>query len=196
MIIKPFLKKGINELNKSINYVDRHFDSVPDRTIPQPLFIVGVPRSGTTLTYQLITQQLQVSYFTMFMGVLYGMPNLMHRFLKLILARPGPVFDSKYGRIKGVLSPSEHAAYWLQWFPETLENGHYTDPAMVNFNDLKNLKRGTESIAAIMQKPLVFKNLYLGMNIAVLAQLFSRSRFLYVRREPVMNCQSDRKSVV
>ncbi|MDM8561055.1 sulfotransferase [Candidatus Parabeggiatoa sp. HSG14] len=190
MTTKKFFKKGLIKINNGFVYIDRLFIAKAIEKIPPPLFIVGVPRSGTTLTYQMITQQFQVGYFTAIMGYLYGMSNLINRFTRPLLGRTAPLFKSNYGNIKGILSPSEHANYWFQWFPSDSDLGHYVKPDKINLQDYESLKRSIESITVIMQKPMVFKCLYLDMTVGTLAQIFPDARFIFVRREHFMTCQS------
>ena len=190
MIVKDILKRSLIYTNSFLGYVDHIFSVNTIENPPPPLFIVGVPRSGTTLTYQIVTQQLEVAYFTVAMGFLYGIPNITNRLMRPLLGRPTPVFKSHYGNTKGLLSPSEHANYWFQWFPYNDKMGHYVKPDKINLEDYESLQRSIESITSILQKPMVFKCLYLDMVVGVLAQIFPKAKFLFVRRDHIMNCQS------
>ena len=189
---KEMARQGLDLANHMFSYVDALFAcrKRPERPTPMPLFIVGVPRSGTTLTYQLITQQLSLYYFTEIMGYLYGMPNLVTRLLKPFINRPRPVFESHYGKIAGFLAPSEDANFWFRWFPRTGKLGHYVEPSTINENHYKGLKTTLASMAAISGKPLVFKNVYLSMVVGVLAQLLPHAKFIVVKRDPLLTCQS------
>jgi len=190
-MIKMILKDGLIKVNKAVACIDQFFMAEVKEDTPPPLFIIGVPRSGTTLTYQMITQQLQVGYFTAVMGYLYGMPNIIARLIRPFLDRETPpIFESHYGKIKGFFSPSEHANYWFQWFPSNSNLGHYVEPDEINLQDYYSLKKSIQSITVIMQKPMVFKSLYLGMTAGILAQIFPKARFICVRRDHFMTCQS------
>lgn len=189
-MIKTILKHGLIKVNNGIVCIDRFFMAKVEENTPPPLFIIGVPRSGTTLTYQMIAQQLQVGYFTAVMGYLYGMPNIITRLMQPLLDRRTPIFESHYGNIKGFFSPSEHANYWFQWFPSDGNLGHYVKLDEINLRDYDSLKQSIESITVIMQKPMVFKSLYLGMTVGILAQIFPEARFICVRRDHFMTCQS------
>lgn len=183
-------KKSLFLINKGFAVVDRGLLEKKAKTSPSPIFIVGVPRSGTTLTYQLITQQFQVGYFTAPMGYLYGMSNLLHRLLRKHISRPKPLFESNYGKVKGIMSPSEHANFWYQWFPTNDIMGNYVDPKNINLHDYDTLKDNIKSITTIIGKPMVFKCLYLDLAVGALAQIFPEARFLFVRRNRLLNCQS------
>jgi hypothetical protein len=100
------------------------------------------------------------------------------------------VYESTYGNIKGVFSPSEHGNFWFRWFPRESELGHYVDPEDLKLEDYETLKPALDSIAAICGKPLVVKGGYLVMAVGALAKILPDARFVFVRRDPFYNCQS------
>ncbi len=191
MVGKGILKQGLATVNHGFAWVDNWFTQSQHKDIPPPLFIVGVPRSGTTLTYQIITQQFQVGYFTTMMGYCYGMPNIIHYLTRPWIAKQRLLgFNSSYGKIRGLLSPSENANYWLQWFPADGKLGHYLQPNTIDISNYQSLQTSVASITQIMQMPMVFKCLYLDMTVGTLAQIFPESKFLVLHRQPIMVCQS------
>lgn len=189
-MITELAKSGLQKGNRLLSKLDRKFDVESDKALPPPLFILGVPRSGTTLTYQLITQQFKVGYFTSLMGYSYGLSNILSYTLRSILGRPLSVFKSNYGHTSGILSPSEHAGFWLQWLPQGGTDGHYLNPEKTDLSSYFEFKQRLESILTIMHNPMVFKCLYLDMNVGLLAKLFPYACFILVTRDPVMVCQS------
>lgn len=188
-MLRNIARGALRRVNELLSPVDSYL-SKSGPPVGPPLFIVGAPRSGTTLTYQVITQQIRVAYFTGLMNYLYGAPNLVARVLRPFQHRPAPIFDSTYGKITSVLSPAENANFWFQWFPEEGEQGHYVDPVDLELEPYKELKATIDSISRIAEKQMVFKNLYLSMVVGVLAQVFVDARFIFVRRERFYTCQS------
>lgn len=182
-------KVSLEVFNKILSPVDSYFSKSGLPPGP-PLFIVGAPRSGTTLTYQVITQQMRVGYFTGIMNYLYGIPNLVARTLKPFQHRPAPIFGSVYGKIAGALSPAENANFWFQWFPRDGEQGHYVEPFGLRLDSYHGLKAAVDSISRIAGKHMVFKSVYLSMVIGALAQIFTEARFIFVRRDRFYTCQS------
>lgn len=187
--LRDIARVGLDAFNKVLSPLDSYF-AKDGPSVGPPLFIVGVPRSGTTLTYQVITQQFRVAYFTSAMGYFYGMPNLVMRLLRPFIGRPSPVYESTYGSIKGVFSPSEHANFWFRWFPRESEFGHYVEPEGLQVQDYETLKPALDSVAAICGKPLVVKSAYLIMAVGALSKILPDARFVFVRRDPFYNCQS------
>lgn len=177
-------------LNRLLHPIDNLFAAAGSGALPPPLFIVGPPRSGSTLTYQLVTQNFQVGYMTAPLAYAHGMINVLARLLRPSLGRPLPVFESHYGKIPGILSPSEHALYWYRWFPRDGDLGHYLPPETIAPHAYADLKYSLDSLASILNRPWVFKNLYLSISSGALARILPEARFLVVRREPLLACQS------
>ena len=188
-MLKNIARGALHRINKLLSPIDSHL-LMNGAPVAPPLFIVGAPRSGTTLTYQVITQQMRVSYFTAVMNYLYGAPNLITRVLKPFYHRPTPIFESTYGKIPSALSPAENANFWFQWFPEDGEQGHYVEPADLRLDFYSGLKDTVDSLSRITGRPMVFKNLYLSMVVGTLAQIFKDARFIFVSRDRFYTCQS------
>jgi hypothetical protein len=188
---KTIGRKSLHILNRALASIDKHF-LVGNKGYAPPLFIVGLPRSGTTLAYQIVAYQFQVAYFTPIMDYLYGMPNLQFRLYKPFLKRPRPVFYSNYGRVKGLFAPAETGSIWSRWFPWDDSSSHYVRPDLYGeaSDNYLDLKRNLDSIATITQKPVLIKCVYLNMAICVLAQLFPEARFIHVHRDMLLTIQS------
>jgi hypothetical protein len=183
------LKRGLSSVNRVLRPIDAWFAANP-AALPPTLFILGAPRSGTTLTYQIVTQHFQVGYMTAPLGYAHGLANALTRVLRPWLDRPEPGFRSHYGHIPGLLAPSEHASYWFRWFPVDGDLGHYLPPEAIDPADYGNLRSSLDSLAAILARPWVFKNLYLTMTAGALARILPEARFMVVRRNPLLVCQS------
>ena len=176
--------------NRGLDPIDALFRRIDGASPGPPLFIVGAPRSGTSLTYQVVTQQLQVGYFTSAMNYLFGAPNLLMRTMKPFLGRPRPVFESAYGKISGRLAPAENGNFWFRWFPRDGARGHYVEPDGLNLEDYADMRLTVNSMARVLGRPMVFKSVYLSLAVAALAQIFPEGRFLFVRRDAFFTCQS------
>jgi hypothetical protein len=176
--------------NRFLVHVDRLFLKYGDEPVTPPLFIVGVPRSGTTLTYQIVACQLKVGCFIEPMNILFGCPNLVLRLAKPFLNDRRRIFESNYGRSSHWLAPAESGSFWLRWFPSDGELGHYSDIDLFDRAHYETLKTNIESMSRIVDCPMLFKSVYLDMSIHALAQVFPDARFVHVTRDMLMICQS------
>lgn len=177
-------------INRLIAPIDRPFLQKPDEIIGQPLFIIGAPRSGTTLTYQLITQYFDVAYFNNSYNYLYGVPNILGYFTRPFTHNPSPIFESSYGHIKGIFSPGEPANFWFQWFPRDGGDGHYLPPEKTGDRSLDHMREIIFSLISLHGRPMVFKNVYLSINAGTIADIFPKARFIFIKRDMLSTIQS------
>jgi len=155
-----------------------------------PLFIVGLPRSGSTYVYQVLTHMFKVSYIDNLMTLgretLFFSSWLSHLFFR---DRAHGSFTSTYGNTwdSGLHAPSEAGALWYRWIP--------SDAVYVDENSLteKNKLAMTLNIRALInryRKPLLIKNLYFSTRIRLIRALFPEAKYIMVRREPLYIAQS------
>lgn len=148
-----------------------------------PLFVVGLPRSGTTLVYELIVQAFEVSYFSRIFDYTYGMPNVTTRLTSRLTRNYEPKYESNYGRIPGFFSPAENHTFWMRWFPEILKLGHYVPRELMNDDSISSMNKVVSSITRISGRPYVFKDVYFALSIPSLTKAFSRAKVVIVRRD-------------
>ncbi|HEY9036606.1 MAG TPA: sulfotransferase [Pseudomonadales bacterium] len=148
-----------------------------------PVFLVGAPRSGTTLAFQVLTHALQMSFLPRALDHAYGGSHLFFRlFLARLQRQPAPQFVSDQGVTPGIFSPSESFGFWRQWF-----QGLSSDACLEPLPDeqVKSLQRAVYSIQGHARQPLLVKCLYLSLAIPALIAAFPRARFIWVIRDPV-----------
>ncbi len=156
----------------------------------QPVFIIGAPRTGSTILYQTLTNQLDVLY----------VDNLVCKFNKnfffgfwfsnkLCKQQAHNCFKSNHGDTKqcGDHAPSECGNYWYRWLP--------TDKHFIDYDDITEemVKEIREEISAVINyfdKPLIFKNLNAGQRLRLLSRCFPEAKFIFVKRDPIFTAQS------
>ncbi len=164
--------------------------SLLDADIPGPVFIVGPPRSGTTLLSQILASRFEFASFRMLSAELVYCPvvgAMLERWL-MRLAGAGRSFRSDYGRTSGVLGLHEAGEFWYRWFPRG--EAVYVAPGKTPKSDLDELNREVTSLAAVNRAPLLHKNTYNSMRIAPLVEAFPRACFLVATRDPDANARS------
>lgn len=152
------------------------------------IFITGAPRSGSTIFYQLITNYLNCLYFNNFTTM--NRENLFlgfHRNQKLFDDKPHNSFTSHYGDTQGLNAPSENGYFWYKWFPTYPD---YVQNYQVSAQKKQEMRKLFTAIVNYHQKPLIIKNLKMGMRLQVLADVFPEALFLFIRRDPVFLAQS------
>ena len=122
----------------SLKHVDHLFSRQKDLNDP-PLFIVGAPRSGTTLLYQLLTENYYFSFIRNIANLYPQIPFIISKFIENVDENNEDTLKSNYGYISGLKSPSEGGMIWNKYFPNEYEHGYnYVDASFV---DEKKKKR-------------------------------------------------------
>lgn len=153
------------------------------------VFIVGVPRSGTTLLHSLMVQHLEVGYISnvvsrYWMAPLYA--TIRHH------REEGPVSGpllSDLGATFGKDSPHEFTYFWQFW-AEFSGTDDASDEVLDRV-DWQSIRRELTALSSWWQRPLLLKALtYVDYNVDRFAREFPRSCFIDVRREAAFVVQS------
>jgi len=158
-------------------------------SLPSPknevIFILGAPRTGSTILYQIITSYFNISYVDNLIN--FCKENLMVGFYLSNLffkTKPHNSLKSDYGNTKKLHSPSEAGHLWSRWFiPNSSE---FTAKE-------KNKPEFVKNINAVLNKynrNLVIKNLGFGLRINFLINNFPNSKYIIIRRSPLLVAQS------
>ncbi|WP_342844228.1 sulfotransferase [Celeribacter marinus] len=149
----------------------------------QIVFLVGPPRSGSTILYQAITNFADVSYIdnlacwfrdSLFFGMLlshfrYGKTSHDNFYSELGAT-------SKYG----LHSPSECGEFWYRWFPR---DPHYVESSYLTPRQIAGLTSEACKIVRYFRRPFVVKNLVCGQRLRVLAKVFPEAKVIVIKRD-------------
>jgi len=86
-----------------------------------PIFIISLPRSGSTLLYQCLTGLFCVKYISNFHYVFYRYPYLFRMIGESFLKDYSTDFKSHRGFIQGLNGPAEANQFWNHWFGAFIE---------------------------------------------------------------------------
>ena len=161
--------------------IDRYAAAISPKP-PTPLFILGLPRSGTTLVYELIIQIFKVAYLPKIFNYTFGLPNITARACKPFIQNPTAQYRSNYGRIPGVFSPAENNNFWTKWFVTTPSLGHHIPNTFIDYKARQQANLAVGSLTTIANQPYVFKNVYFSLAIDALAACFENAKIIVVRR--------------
>ena len=155
-----------------------------------PVFIIGVPRSGTTILYQLVTQFLNVAYFNNFVNL--SRENLYFGYWlsqKIFKGEFHNSYVSDYGNTKesGLTAPSEIGNFWYRWISQ---NKIYINENDLTIDEKQEIYNNFTSIINKYNQPLVIKNLYLSQRLRLIYDIFPNAKFIYIKRDPLFTAQS------
>lgn len=175
LIGKPirFLLFYVNPLNLIENVFIKRLDNT--KKTP-PIFIIGAPRSGTTLLYQLLAYHYNTSYITNFSSVFIKSPVIISYLTRKLFA---PYNDnslsSNYGLMKGTWAPSEAGKIFKYWFQK---------------KDGTKIKSSIFKMSEIFDAPFIAKNLRINSELDYMHKLFPNAIFIHIERDLAFNAQS------
>ncbi|MGH3134729.1 MAG: sulfotransferase, partial [Gaiellaceae bacterium] len=146
------------------------------------LHIVGVPRSGTTLLYQVVAAGLDVGYVDNLAASFWRAPVLGLRLAKKLgTHRFDSSFDSAFGRTRGVGEPHEFGYFWNHHlrYPglSALPEGH--EQAI----DWARLRRVLVNMAHWNRGPMAFKPMLLTWHLERMAREMPATCYVWIRRD-------------
>lgn len=174
-------------INTCAWWVEKCLVRRPEATLRYPpIFIVGVPRSGTTLLYQLLVNRFRTSYFSNFASKFYKAPHLATSILYFIKGRQVSDLSSQHGHVEGLGSPSEGGTIWNRWFPTEWEDGYnYADATLLSAQDQKEIYQAVQSVESIQAAPFISKNTKHSVRILALNKIFPNALFIQIKRNPM-----------
>lgn len=155
----------------------RHLKNLSDDEHYPILFIVGAPRCGSTYLYQVLVSTYKFAFLTNVSAFFYKSPIFFSSLFKSsVLNKKKESFQSEYGYVKGLLSPSEAGAVFNNWFDDTSNYG--------------NVKKSINKLSANFSAPFLSKNLNNTFRIEAIKSIFENAVFIHIKREKLYNIQS------
>lgn len=152
------------------------------------IFIIGPPRTGSTLLYQLITRCFKVCYFSNFMMRFPFSPCYIAKFIAPFNACDPPnYFDSSYGEIDGWKAPSQGYKAWNRWFPD---DQSYVGSGAISKEKLRELRNTIALLQIFFKAPFVNKWQGHSVRILPLVEAFPEVLFIRIKKEPELSAQS------
>lgn len=170
----------LSELEKRIAPRSNSFDY-------PPVFIIGAPRSGSTLLYQILVNTFKFGYLTNLHCRFYGAPYLLQTSFGRWLPESAAPYSSSFGRSVGLMSPSECGQFWYRWFRHYPQFVPMEDTSIESLRSLRHVLVGLTSTFGL---PMLFKNMLCALRLEPLSALLPEARFVFIRRNPLWTAQS------
>lgn len=153
------------------------------------VFVVGAPRSGTTLVSQIFANSGAFGYVSNFVARFWEAPVLGARIEQALEMREtNAEYVSAYGVTNGLSGPHEFGYFWSRWFD--FGETHHVCPSRLEGIDKEMLLRELGGLEGVFEKPLFFKSLTCGLQADFLTKLLPNAVWVICRRNPVYNMQS------
>lgn len=168
------------------------------------LVLLALPRSGSTLTYQVLTHGLESAYLSNLGNLLYHLPFLGGALSDRSCANHASHFRSEAGFVPGLCGPAEGLRYWSYWAGAGLDervmdamNGGRarssdaprTDERSVDARRAAYLCRAL-SLLSEPGRPVITGYLGHALIVERLHRLFPDALFIRLHRDPLTNALS------
>jgi hypothetical protein len=147
------------------------------------LHVVGAPRSGTTLMYQVVASGLDVGYVNNLSAAFWLAPAYGVMLARALgVDRLQSSFASTFGRTQGVGEPHEFGYFWNHFlgYPDLAERGPDHEASI----DWARLRRTLITMARDNGGPMAFKPMLLIWHLEEMLRHMPRTCYVWIRREP------------
>ena len=180
---RQIIKFGLQGADRSLARVA---SPSPEKEQPidhKPIFIVGGPRSGSTLVSQVMISRFHLAYVN---NVVAQFPQSASTIAKLLRVGSWPVPDqteSLYGDTRGPNGPSEAGAIWDWIFPWS--NHHSVSETELTDDSESRLLQLVSGLTQAYQAPLLTKNLWNSVRIPAISRAIPSALFVVMLRDPI-----------
>ena len=159
------------------------------------IFVLALPRSGSTVTYQSICHGLEVNYLSNLWSLLYQLPFLGGRLSARRALSHRSDFTSEHGFVAGLDGPAEGLKFWQWWLDCGLSDADCASLPTAKLAKRTSYLRDVFSALACTGQP--FATSYLGHTLVPerVQRAFPGAVFIRLKREPVSNALSLLKSM-
>jgi hypothetical protein len=173
--IAPLERRSVHKLGKQL----------PEHPC---LFIIGPPRSGSTIFYQLISSLLDISYVDNLANLARENPYMGNQLSQRFFgSRAHSSYSSEYGQTtaSGLHAPAE-ALFFYKWFPDR----HFTLASDLSSKQAGEFRQTIFAMINRANKAMVIKNLSFSLRIQALKKILPDAKYIVVLREPLYTAQS------
>ncbi|MEI8394542.1 MAG: sulfotransferase [Rhodospirillaceae bacterium] len=188
----PSTEQRLAEMNKILQPLQASFETAVSPRLPV-LFIIGPPRSGSTLMSQLIGQSGLFGILNNFVARFWLAPAvgaMIDRAISFSASSGESSFLNKHGVTAGWSEPHEFGYFWDRWFDFGQETHNLTEEERAQV-DVAGLLRALASIENGFEKPLSFKNnTWCTFQADFIARCLPKALFVVCRRNSLFIAQS------
>lgn len=154
-----------------------------------PVWIIGSPRSGSTLFYNLLVNSFECNYISNFTAKFSYSPYLASSIQSIFNLKKNRSYSFKEGETHRLGAPHEAWPFLYRWFPKGYEN-MYVSYDQYSTDYFKEFRKSVIALQSLQNGPFVLKNTVNSLRIGPLVKVFPKSLFIVCERDSLDICQS------
>jgi LPS sulfotransferase NodH len=179
--------------NESVSWMSP--DNTAFTTGKPIIYVVGAPRSGTTLAHQLLAACLPVGYVDNIAARFWRAPAVGLNLSRILLGEDRHkliVYRSRLGVSEGLAGPHEFGYFWTHWMRYNDAISHHLSENEILNVDTAGLSRvlHEEILGDEGQQGFLFKNLACGFQARMLSDVHPNSLFIHLQRDEYQTAAS------
>lgn len=191
----PIEEDFLEKLNENLNQLEAGYlkDDVTE-DFPT-VFVIGLPRSATTLTTQFIAQGLNFSYINNLIARFWLAPLTGIRLSRILLGeRSSTDFQSNYASTAALSDIHEFGYFWRHWLKKENMSDVVRAAEMEGEIEWEVLRKYLLNMQSLFKAPMVFKNIFGSYHMSRFSNLLEKLVFVYIRRDLVDSAISIREA--
>lgn len=151
-----------------------------------PIFIIGAPRSGTSLLYELMITRFRFAYMSNAAHRFFQTPITATRLFRSAITGWQGNFTSKFGHIDGWGAPNEGGWIWQRWLPDS----DWRDGKDLSETTISELQQLVAGLSQSLDAPFLNKNVMHSNRLQLMNRIWPNALFVEVQRDVLDNARS------
>lgn len=175
--------RSLRYLNSALHRAERLLlKRVSDPLEHVPIFIIGAPRTGSTLLYQVMTEYFDFGYLSNLHCVFKGSPAFAELLFRPLRWRKPSSFSSTHGATQGRSAPSECGEFWYRFFRLRPQ---YVPREAADAEKMSLLRASVRALGSAFGRPILFKNMNCALRLQPLVDALPEALFIVTKRNIV-----------
>jgi hypothetical protein len=177
------IARKIQKWYKYFSFLDIPFDIYSKKNDKLIICLLAPPRSGSTLTYQLLTDTIKCSSLRNISNLLYSTPILADKLSSILCKNYKSSYMSSHGFVEGLCGEAEGLKFWEYW----LNQGLNENIEELNKNKLQKLR---DKFSKFNNSVIITGYLGHVFSIQEIEDIFDNVIFIHLKRDLLSNSYS------